>query len=173
MHYLMAVLKQESAAGLCRELGAHTANKLHFTPNSNLHLTILYFSVEHPANENCFADLKLKVDSLIFPRLEVSEIRIGLNQISLIIRKDEHLEQIHRFLSCDIPLVNVLNQEFSAWLPHIIVSDKILRKSDLEKSAISEIFPDQLLETAIEFERILITRKENDRFIPIYDRKLQ
>ncbi len=174
MHYLMAILKQESAAELCREIGAYKSNELHFAPNSNLHFTILYFSIGPLADEKFVSDLKLKVDSLILPKLDVDEIRIGAKQVSLIIKKNEQLEQIHSFLSCEIPFfVDILNREFSGWLPHIIISDNIFKKSEEEKFVKSENIPHQLIKTPIEFERILITRKENDRFKSIYDRKLQ
>ncbi len=169
----MAILKQESAAELCREIGAHKANELHFSPNSNLHFTLLYFSTASLANENFLSDLKLKVNSLILPKLDVDEIRIGSKQVSLIIKKNEQLKKIHSFLSSETPFfADIFNRDFSEWLPHIIISDKIIKKGEVEKSAKPENIPHQMIKTAIEFERISITKKENDRFYSIYDRKL-
>lgn len=174
MHYLMAILKQESAAELCREIAEYKLNEVNFVPNSNLHFTILYFSLDTLENEKCVSDLKLKVDSLIFPDLKVSEIRVGAKQLSLIIKKDEQLERIHRFFSSDMPFfVDIFNRKFSEWLPHIIISDKISKKAEVDKSEKSENFNHQIIKSTIKFERILITKKENNRFHSIYDRKLQ
>lgn len=171
----MAILKQESAAELCREISAHKSNELHFVPNSNLHFTLLYFSTTPLANENFVSDLKLKVDSLVLPKFAVDEIRIGAKQVSLIIRKDDQLKKIHSFLSSETPFfVDIFNRDFSEWLPHIIISDRIIKKGEVEKSAKPENIPHKMFKTAtdIEFERISITKNENDRFHSIYDRKL-
>lgn len=174
MHYLMAILKQESATELCREIAEYKLNEVNFVPNSHLHFTILYFSLDTLESTKCVSDLKAKVDSLILPDLKVDEIRIGAKQLSLVIKKDEQLERIHSFLACDMPyFVNIFNQKFSEWLPHIIISDKISKKNEVDKSVKSDNCQHQIIKSAIKFERILITRKENDRFHSIYDRKLQ